>query len=70
MHAMLTMVASVALAASPLVSSAKDIVHDAEYYVLKAQHGEKWQTQNEALDQKLAKLEKKFGRPPNIIHVM
>lgn len=70
MNSMLTMVASVALAASPLVASANDIVHDAEYYVLQAQHGEKWQEQNEALDQKLAKLEKKFGRPPNIVHVM
>jgi arylsulfatase A-like enzyme len=50
--------------------SAKDIVHDAEYYVLKSQHGQKWATEDKSLDKKLAELKKKHGRPPNIIHVM
>ena len=46
------------------------IVHDAEYYVLEAQHGEKWAGEDKELDQKLAELKKKYGRPPNIIHIM
>ena len=46
------------------------IVHDAEYYILDAQHGEKWKVEDKNLDAKLAELRKKFGTPPNIIHLM
>ena len=48
----------------------KRIVHDAEYYVLHAQNGERWAAEDEELDAKLAALRKKHGRPPNIIHIM
>ncbi len=48
----------------------KGVVHDAEYYVLKAQHSEAWAAEDADIDAQLAKLEKKHGRPPNIIHVM
>ena len=46
------------------------IVHDAEYYILEAQNGQKWAAEDKDLDQRLAALEKKFGAPPNIIHIM
>ena len=46
------------------------IIHDAEYYILDAQHGEKWKVEDKQLDAKLAELKKKFGTPPNIIHIM
>jgi arylsulfatase len=46
------------------------IVHDAEYYILEAQNGKKWSTEDKGLDKKLAELKKKHGRPPNIIHIM
>ena len=46
------------------------IVHDAEYYILEAQNGKKWTGDDKKLDQKLAELKKKHGRPPNIIHIM
>ena len=46
------------------------IIHDAEYYILEAQHGEKWATEDKDLDSRLADLRKKFGAPPNIIHIM
>ncbi|MDH3992871.1 MAG: sulfatase-like hydrolase/transferase [Gammaproteobacteria bacterium] len=49
---------------------AKEIVHDAEQYVLEAQHGEKWAEEDSALDKRLAELKKKHGTPPNIIHIM
>src|SRR5271157_2273326 len=49
---------------------AKPIVHDAEYYLLDAQHGERWAAEDKNLDAKLAELRKKFGTPPNVIHVM
>ncbi len=50
--------------------SAQDVVHDAEYYILKAQHGDKWETQDQEIQKKLADLEKKHGRKPNIVHIM
>jgi len=49
---------------------AKDIVHDAEYYILEAQNGKAWAAEDKSLDKKLAELRKKHGTPPNIIHVM
>ena len=42
------------------------IIHDAEYYILEAQHGEVWAAQDKELDQKLAELREKYGAPPNI----
>ena len=46
------------------------IVHDAEFYVLEAQHGDKWAAEDKDLDAKLAALREQYGKPPNIIHVM
>ena len=46
------------------------IIHDAEYYVLEAQNGEKWTAEDTEIDKKLAELRKKHGRPPNLIHIM
>jgi arylsulfatase len=50
--------------------SAPQIVHDAEYYILAAQHGEAWAVQDAELDERLAELRERFGTPPNIIHIM
>ncbi len=47
-----------------------DIIHDAEYYILKAQHGETWEKQDKEIQKKLADLKKKHGRSPNIVHIM
>lgn len=47
-----------------------NLIQDAEYYVLEAQHGEKWAAEDKELDKKLSALQKKYGRPPNIIHIM
>ncbi len=46
------------------------IVHDAEYYILDAQHGDVWAAEDKELDARLAALREKFGAPPNIIHLM
>jgi len=65
------MLCTVALALGPKVVEAKSkIVHDAEYYILDAQNGEKWAAEDKELDKKLAELRKKHGRPPNLIHIM
>jgi arylsulfatase len=67
LFALLALMAGIVCAAPGF---ARDFVQDAEYYVLKAQHGERWAEENKGLDEKLAALEAKFGRKPNIIHVM
>jgi len=64
----LTLVALAVFAGAPLMAA--DIVHDAEYYVLEAQNGEKWAAEDTVLDRKLAELKEKYGTPPNIIHIM
>ena len=48
----------------------QEIIHDAEYYILEAQHGEKWKAEDESLQARLAELKAKYGRSPNIIHIM
>ena len=50
----------VTLALSGAFSQAQDVVHDAEYYVLKAQHGERWAAEDRSLDAKLAELRDEF----------
>jgi len=59
-----------ALAGNTLAKGSAEIIHDAEYYVLEAQHGEKWGAQDKELDKKLKALREKHGTPPNIIHIM
>ncbi len=56
--------------ASGLGVGGKPIIHDAEHYILEAQHGVTWAAENEAIDAKLAELEAKHGRRPNLIHIM
>ena len=62
--------AAVALSVATQANASADIVHDAEFYVLNAQNGDKWAKEDKGLDKKLAALKKKFGTPPNIIHIM
>ena len=65
---------NIAIAAVTIIGvfpvQAADVVHDAEYYVLAAQNGERWTAEDKALKQKLDALKKKHGRPPNLIHIM
>jgi arylsulfatase len=48
----------------------RQIVHDAEFYILAEQNGQRWGAEDRALSARLAELRKKYGRPPNIVHVM
>src|SRR5210317_2057156 len=49
---------------------AKDIIHDAEHYVLLDKHGDAWAEQDKEIQKKLKALRDKHGTPPNIIHIM
>jgi arylsulfatase len=59
-----------ACTSTALAQTDSRIVHDAEHYILLAQHGAAWSAEDRDLDRKLAELRRKFGRPPNIIHIM
>ena len=63
---------SLALAAItwPSASLAKDVIHDAEFYILKAQNGKAWAATDKDLDAKLAELKKKHGQTPNIVYIL
>ena len=59
-----------ACSASPALSQQDRIIHDAEYYIIYEQNGERWAAEDQKLAQKLAELRQKYGQPPNIIHIM
>jgi arylsulfatase len=47
------------------------IVHDTEYYVLEAQHGERWAEEDTVVDQKLAEFrQRNGGKSPNILYIL
>jgi arylsulfatase len=51
--------------------SAQDIIHDAEYSIIKAQNSEQWAKDDQSIDAKLAELrEKNAGKPPNIVYIL
>ena len=65
----------IGLSASLLTScnasaQSSDIKHDAEYYVLLDQNKAEWSNEDQVIQEKLAALREKYGRPPNIISVM
>ncbi len=48
-----------------------EIIHDAEYYILQAQHAEDWAKDDAAVDAVLAEFrERNGGKPPNIINIL
>lgn len=49
----------------------KEIIHDAEYYILEAQHGKQWAADDKEIDRKLAEFKtKNGGKSPNILYVL
>jgi len=51
--------------------SSQAIIHDADYYVLEAQHKEQWEQDDKAVDQKLTEFRKSNGgKSPNILYIL
>ncbi len=51
--------------------AADDVVHDAEYYVLQAQHAERWAADDAAVDARLTAFRKgNGGKAPNILYIL
>ncbi|MEP5566459.1 MAG: sulfatase-like hydrolase/transferase [Halioglobus sp.] len=66
-----TIAASSVMLSLASTTFAKDIVHDAEYYVIEAQNGERWRSDDKVIDQKLADFRKRNNnKPPNIIYIL
>lgn len=55
---------------SPHVATSGGIIHDSEYQRLVEQHGDKWTAEDQDIERKLDALVEKFGKRPNIIHIM
>ena len=52
-------------------TSAQDIAHNAEFYILEAQHREAWAAEDMAVEVQLAAFrEKNGGKPPNIFYIL
>ncbi len=58
-----------AFAPSHLVAQ-DEVVHDAEYYILEAQNGDRWAVEDGELDARLAELRETYGQPPNIVYIL
>ncbi len=52
-------------------AGARDIIHDAEYYILEAQNGDRWAADDRRIDAKLAEVRRlNGGKPPNIVYIL
>ncbi|MCF6312531.1 MAG: sulfatase-like hydrolase/transferase [Verrucomicrobiales bacterium] len=61
----------ISLASVIMAAAADKIPHDAEYYILKEQNGKRWQTEDTAIDKRLAEFRKKNGgKSPNIFYIL
>ena len=50
---------------------AKDLIHDAEYYIAAAQNVERWAADDKATAKRLADIRKaNGGKPPNIVYIL
>jgi arylsulfatase len=59
------------LSCSGNVLAKGEIIHDAEYYFMEAQHRDAWTKENKEIDAKLAEIRKKNGgKRPNILYVL
>ncbi len=56
------------MAALPSVANAQQ--HDAEYYRQEARFGDEWAADDQQVREKLAALEERFGKKPNIVYIL
>lgn len=53
-----------------IAGKSKKLIHDAEQSILQEQYGEKWAKQDKVIQDQLDALYKKYGKRPNIVHIM
>jgi arylsulfatase len=66
----LTVIFILALSFAGNAFAKNQIVYDAEYQKILKQHGAEWAVEDKELEKRLAKLEAKHGKKPNIIYFM
>ena len=63
--------AVLALATWGVIPATAQIVHDAEYYILAAQNGERWASDDLAIEARLTEIRtRNGGKPPNIVYIL
>jgi arylsulfatase len=71
MKAIGKIIGSVVILCGSAVTAGDNIIHDADYYVLEAQHKEAWLATDKTVDAKLAAFrEKNGGKSPNIVYIL
>ncbi len=55
---------------TPDSAKGQEIVFDAEFQKIHAQYADEWATEDQGIDEKLAALEEKHGKKPNIIYFL
>jgi len=58
------------VAGVPAAPGQPPIIHDAEQDILQEQFGAQWAAQDKQLQEKLDALYAKYGKRPNIVHIM
>ncbi|MEM1083375.1 MAG: sulfatase-like hydrolase/transferase [Verrucomicrobiota bacterium] len=60
-----------ALFSASALSASAELIHDADHYILKAQHGEQWAKDDAAVQAKLDAFKaKNGGKSPNILYIL
>ncbi|WP_170765481.1 sulfatase-like hydrolase/transferase [Ruegeria lacuscaerulensis] len=63
-------VAAVLASTGSAVSAQDEIVHDAEFTRMEQEFGAQWGVEDEEVATKLAALEERFGKKPNIVYIL
>ena len=59
------------ISAAMQAQAADPLIHDADHYVLKAQHAQQWAADDQAVDAKLEQFrDRNGGKPPNLVYIL
>jgi arylsulfatase len=59
-----------AFALTPAYGIADEIIHDPEFVRMEMEFGEQWNADDALVTEKLAELEERFGKKPNIVYIL
>ena len=69
--AICALTSALVLGATASAAAEEPIIHDAEYSIIEAQHGQQWAKEDVEIDAKLAEIrERNGGKPPNIVYIL
>ncbi len=59
-----------AFALTPAYGIADEIIHDPEFVRMEKEFGDQWNADDALVSEKLAELEERFGKKPNIVYIL